>query len=199
MNGLEGAAAGIRAVESRGDYSYQQDFSADGARDRKIGAYGIVQSKWDGLVESLGYAGAKWDDRKMQDMVANKALQKHYDNLGSWELATIAFRFGTPVAQYFKDKGYTEPKDMEADGYGSIANYVRSVRRSDTRIEQPVEGRLGKQEQPSVSPQLTKAQGVIRNNLVMMRNANKRAKEVGDGSNTGEQQDGNQDIPAATQ
>lgn len=200
MNDIDAAASGIRAVESRGDYRYQQDFTADGARDRKVGAYGIVQSKWPTLTESLGYRGAQWQDPKMQDVIAKEALKRHYEQLGSWELAVVAFRFGSPVAQFLKESGYTEPESMESSGYGNVANYVRSVRRSETRIEQPVEGRLKPPEQdPTKSPQLDRAQSIIRDRLVGMRNANRNAKEVSDGSNEDIQQVGDTDVPAATQ
>ncbi len=200
MNDIEAAAAGIRGVESRGDYSYQQDVSADGGRDRKIGAYGIIQSKWPALVNSLGYTGADWQDRKMQDVVAKEALQRHYENLGTWELAVVAFRFGAPIARYLKEKGYVEPEAMEADGQARIAEYVRSVRRNDTRTQQPVEGRLKPPDpQAQNSPQLDRSQSIIRDRLIGMRNANRRAKEVDDGNNVEQQQGGDTDIPAATE
>ena len=53
MHDLESAALAIRQMESANDYTRQQDIRANGQNDRKLGAYGILESTWDGLTVSL--------------------------------------------------------------------------------------------------------------------------------------------------
>lgn len=178
MDTVEQAQQSIRTVESRGNYTHQQGVTVQGQRDRKVGAYGILESKWEGLVDSLGYQGARWDDRKMQDVVAREALTRYHTSLGSWELAVVAFRFGLPVARKLQKDGYTEPQDIEASGYPGVATYMRSVRRNEPKTQQPVEGSIPVPEEinmpPKKTPALNKAEGIIRDKLVFMRDAQRK-------------------------
>ena len=202
MDGLEKAAAAIRQMESANDYSRQQDIRANGSRDRKVGAYGLLESRWDALSTSLGYTGARWQDRKAQDVIAKEKLRRDYEATGSWELAIVAFRYGRQVAMHFKEQDIHQPKDMENAGYTTIGRYLRDTRRGVSDPEQTVEGTIRDLEYPKgpndgnvpepqtqASPDRKRSEDIVRNKLVGMRDAQKR-RGVTNGDDSEQQQDG---------
>lgn len=183
MENINDAAAAIRSVESSGDYQRQQRVRVNGQVDTKVGAYGLLESRFRSLATDLGYANANWQDRKMQDIIAKEKLTRDYKALGSWELAVVAFRFGQPVAQQFREMGYSEPKDIELAGYPDISTYVRTIRDNGSAREQPVSGRLpegpGPLAKKGPTPTRRRAEDIVRNQLVTQRNANRaRAKTL---------------------
>ncbi len=177
MNNIDQALSAVRMMESSGDYRSQQSVRIDGSVERKVGAYGFVESNWGALTEALGYPGARWTDRKMQDLVAREKLERDYKELGDWKLAVMAFRYGTPVARFAQEKGYTEPKDIELAGFPKVADYMRNVDKN-TKKDYSVEGKLpqspagGGPAKPN--PTLGRAQNIVRSTLVSMRDAERK-------------------------
>ena len=204
MKDLESAAYAVRRMESAEDYTRQQDIRANGQNDRKVGAYGILESKWDGLAVSLGYTGAKWQDRKAQDVIAKEKLTRDYKALESWDLAVVSFRYGRAVADHFKEQGITEPKDMENAGYKGIGRYLRDTRRGVSDPERSIEGSLptppnGQKPRTQPAPQRKKSEDVVRNRILGMRDQQRKRGVTTDGSDGDIQQDGNQGLPDATE
>lgn len=201
MDTLEHAAAAVRRMESENNYQRQQDIRANGQRDRKVGAYGILESKWAGLSESLGYTGANWRDRKAQDVIAKEKLRRDYEALGSWELAVVAFRYGRPVAQHFADQNIVSPREMQDAGFEGVGGYVRDIRRNVADPERKVEGTVNTATAATpLPPNRKKAENVVRRQLVGMRNAQRNMKEVTpDGSDTEVEQSGDTDVPAVAE
>jgi hypothetical protein len=182
IDNITNAAAAIRSVESSGDYQRQQRVRVNGQVDNKVGAYGLLESRFRTLATDLGYAKASWQDRKMQDMIAKEKLTRDYKALGSWDLAVIAFRYGQPVAQQFKQKGYVKPKDMELAGYPDISNYMRAVESNSSASGMPVSGRLpdgpGPLAKKGPNPTRRRAEDIVRNQLVTQRNADRARAKV---------------------
>jgi hypothetical protein len=199
MENIDQALSSLRLMESNGNYHKQQSVRVDGVMDRKVGAYGIMESRWSTLTSDLGYTGARWQDRKMQDIVAREKLERDYRTLGSWELAVVSFRYGMPMARGMMDNSLTEPRDIELAGYPKVASYMRDVRRYQ-KNEHPVEGKLPQSGIPEdrPNPTLKRSEDVIRRRLVSMRNA-ERGRKVKNGSNTGIEQVGDTGIPDPTQ
>ena len=92
MEDVNAVAAAIRVVESNDDYRYQAATDISGTRTRKLGAYGIVQDRWEALASAAGIAGATWNDRGAQDYIARQSLQRNYEQLGDWTMAAVANR-----------------------------------------------------------------------------------------------------------
>jgi hypothetical protein len=181
IDNITNAAAAIRSVESSGDYQRQQRVRVNGQVDNKVGAYGLLESRFRTLATDLGYANANWRDRKMQDMIAKEKLTRDYKALGSWDLAVVAFRYGQPVAQQFKQKGYSAPKDVELAGYPEISNYMRTIEANGSARNLPVSGRLpdgpGPLAKKGPNPTRRRSEDIIRNQLVQQRDADRaRAK-----------------------
>ena len=200
MDNIEQARQAIRMMESNGSYNKQQDILIDGTRQRKVGAYGILESRWGVLASSLGYTNARWQDPKMQDLIATEKLTRAYEELGTWDLAVMSFRFGSPVARQMSEQGYTQPLDAEIDGNKEISDYMRAVNRM-VKTDVKVSGRMEKpqvegQEKPS--PALSKSQNIVKRTLVGMRNA-QRGREVPDGSEQDIEPVGDTDIPEGTE
>ena len=173
MENVDQAMSAVRRLESNGNYRAQQRVNINGLLDYKVGAYGIVQSKWAGLAASLGYMNAGWQDRKMQDIIAKEKLEHDYKELGSWELAVVSFRYGMPIARHLIETENVEPEAIEMAGYEGIANYVRSAR-NFTKQDHPIEGKLRTgpvENEPKSSPKLRRSESIVKNQLVSMRNA----------------------------
>lgn len=185
METVDQAMEALRRVESADDYRYQQAVSTNSAPDRKVGAYGILESRWSDLVEGIGYSGAHWQSRAMQDRVAKEKLKRDYQTLQNWDLAAVSFRFGMPVAKAMLDAGTTEPRDFEQAGYKEVGQYMRAVRKATPMTEMPVSGRvkpLGQdQGVRSSNPTQNKAQGIVRNHLTNMRDNLRKANGPGVG------------------
>ena len=179
MNSIEEALEAVRLAESQKNYAYQQRVKIGGEVDTKLGAYGILKSKWVGLTQAAGYAGADWRDPRAQDSIARAKLQKDYDELGSWEMAALAFRYGSRAARGMMDAGYIEPKSIEDAGYKGMGQYLRTIR-SQTPPPEPmsVEGTLNpQQEMKKASPDGTRAENIIRQHLRTMLNAQNKVAE----------------------
>ena len=175
MESINQALSAVRMMESNGNYRAQQSVRVDGQVDRKVGAYGILESRWAGLTQSLGYDGARWQDRNMQDIIAREKLERDYKELGNWELSVLSFRYGMPLAKAMRDRGYTEPKDVELAGYKDAARYMRNVRRYQ-KEEFPVEGKLAQSSSGTVSdanPTRKRSENIVRSMLVSMRDTEK--------------------------
>ena len=181
MNDLASVAQAIRRVESGDDYRKQQQVAVRGQADRKVGAYGILQSRWDGLVAELGYGGGKWQDPAMQDRLAAEVLKRAYQQLDDWTLAAIAFRFGMPAARHLKEKGITTAKDLESVGLKAMGNYVRALESNSTKnLEMSVDGRPVDMKKPvRQSPTRKRGEDIIRGMLYEMRNAQRAGRTIG--------------------
>ena len=183
MKNVKTTARGIKAVESASNYGYQQSVNVRGVPARKVGAYGMMEHRIPQIASAMGIDGADWRDPAVQDRIAEAALTRSYEELQDWNLAAVAFRFGMPLARYFKGRGVIEPGDMEVAGYGEAGKYVRNVRRNTPKTEQPISGEIkvpgvaipeqrdGAGVERSSSPQRRGAEGVIRNQLIGLRNA----------------------------
>jgi hypothetical protein len=115
-------------------------------------------------------------------MIAKEKLTRDYKALGSWDLAIVAFRYGQPVAQQFKQNGYAKPKDMELAGYPEIGDYMRTVEDNGSARDLPVSGRLpdgpGPLANKGPNPTRRRADDIVRNQLVTQRNADRARAKV---------------------
>ena len=185
----------IRQVESQGNYGFQRSVRVGPNTDRKVGAYGIMESKWAQIADTLGYSGADWRDPHIQDSIISDLIQRHYKELGSWELAAVALRFGGQVARALNDKGFTEPSAMEQAGLEDIGQYVRDIRSRTPRMDSPVAGNLSTEpNQLTRSPQTQQAKNIMRTQVIAMRDAQRKGVSA-NGSNEDIDTSGNQGIP----
>lgn len=184
MDNIEDTAKAIGMVESGGNYHYQTGARVDGTIQRKVGAYGIIESKIGLLAEAIGIPGADWRDPAVQDKIINEHLTRSYRELDSWDLAAVAFRYGMPLARHFKQHQLLEPGDMENAGYKQAGLYVRQVRRGKPNRDMPVEGKLTSpdiavpQDQTMgdqiPTPNRRRSEDIVRNTLTTMRNAQRQ-------------------------
>lgn len=186
MNDLESTAAAIRIVESEEDYHRVQQAKVGAEIDRKLGAYGILQSKWDTLAEAAGYAGASWESKSMQDAIARQKLERDYEELGDWTLAAVAFRYGTPVARRLKDQGVNDAAGVSHAGHQQIGDYLKALRSSSPQPNLSVVGRATGSPKPASSARKA-SERVVRNHLIAMRDQ-QRAKGVIDDNGAPQEQ-----------
>jgi len=199
MDSKEAALSSIRIVESNGQYGYQRAVKVGGTRDRKVGAYGVLESKWPAIADRLGYGGANWRDPQVQDTIIGELLETHYKELGSWELAAVALRFGGKAARGLKAQGYIEPQSVNQAGFSGIADHMRALRGNTPQPESPVIGQMPQegQENLGTNPSRVKAESVVRNQVLAMRDSQRKSvaaelateEEVLDGGDSGVQQD----------
>ena len=166
MTDIDVVARALRSAESGDDYRHQQLASISGERFRKVGAYGIVDKRWTELAEAAGYAGADWRDPAIQDSIAKQKLQRDFDTYGSWEAAIIAFRFGAQAAKAHVDH-------VAHPGSKDVNDYMRSVMTRTKDTESGVIGKVRKEE-PEQTQNLGRAQTVIRDQLVTMRDSQRK-------------------------
>lgn len=190
MNNIEEALQSIRTVESDGNYTRQQRVRVGGSEDTKVGAYGILESKWQRLAEVQGYAGANWRDPRAQDSIVRAKLQRDYEELGSWTMAALAFRYGTQAARALSNAGYIEPKDIEDAGQVKMGEYMRSLRDVTPATNMRVEGQLelpARSAAKNASPANKRAEDIVRQQLRALHNAQKRnPSPIGDTEMEGE-------------
>jgi hypothetical protein len=183
MNTIEEALQALRVVESNGTYTRQQRVRVGGSEDTKLGAYGILKSKWQALAAASGYAGANWRDPQAQDSIARKKLERDYEELGSWDMAALAFRYGTQAARALSNVGYIEPKSVEDAGYPKMGAYMRALREQSPQPNMSVEGQLnspsGKVTR-SASPSDKRSEDIIRQHLRSLLNAQQSASAIAD-------------------
>lgn len=177
MNNIDEALLALRTVESDNNYNRQQRVRVGGSEDTKLGAYGILKSKWGRLTEVNGYAGADWRDPRAQESVVRAKLQRDYEELGSWSMAALAFRYGTQAARALSDAGYLEPKAIEEAGQVKMGEYMRSLRDVTPNTEMQVQGQLTQDtsgEAKNASPTNKRAEDIVRQQLRALHNAQKR-------------------------
>lgn len=171
MNDADTTVDAIGIVESGDDPNYQQDVVVGGQSDRKLGRYGILQSRWSGLTEAFGYPGGRWHDPALQRQVARRVIEGAYQELGDWTLSSVAFRFGMPVARRLAEAGAVTPADIEAAGYTDIGQYVRALHRSEPAVRMRVSGRHPTTAKPqTVAPARKRSEDILRQRLIGMRN-----------------------------
>ena len=164
-------AGALRMAESGDDYRYQQLASVGGESFRKVGAYGIIEKRWAELADAAGYAGADWRDPTIQDRIAKEKLTRDFELYGSWEAAVVAFRFGGQAA-----KAHVE--NIDYGDKAEVNSYVQSVKLKQNKTDRRVLGQVvvGEKEK---SPNLGRAEGIIRDKLVMMRDAQQKSGSAG--------------------
>lgn len=180
MDDIDKVLQTLRTVESNDDYRYQRPVDVGGVPDRKIGAYGILASKWAQLADAAGIRGASWNDRGAQDYIARLKLTQDYQSLGDWNLAAISFRFGAKVAMALRERKLSEPASIEMAGAPEIADYMRRLKESRPSPELPVTGKLttGKTPQPeTANPTKMRADDILRKHLYLMRDSQKKMQE----------------------
>ena len=192
---IQALAAALRVTETGNNYAYQQLTSIGGTPHRRVGAYGFVEKRWGELTEAAGIPGADWRDRTAQDKIAREALRQNYERYGNWRAAVVAFRFGGKAAEaYVSGQDFTGRKDIDT--------YVSSVRAVEPNVGGPVKGILDADDGGREAQTLTRAQSVIRDRLVMMRDNQTNEmgmEEVSDGSNEELVEVGDQGLPGGTQ
>jgi len=183
LGDIDIVAGAIRTVESDGDYNHQRLTSIGGERHRQVGAYGFVDKRWVELAAAAGYPGANWRDPTAQDRIAKAKLQRDFDKYGDWEAVAIAFRFGGATAKAYKDgRGFAQREEVEG--------YARKVRKLIPDTERRITGSMTPQTEQRQNHTLTRAESVIRDQLVTMRDAQR--KGAPDGSNENIIEGGNQ-------
>ena len=190
MADIDVVAQALRVAESDDDYRRQQLVSVGGERYRKVGAYGILDKRWTELAEAAGYAGADWRDPTAQDNIAKQKLRQDYETFGSWEAAVVAFRFGAQAA-----KAHVESVDHPARA--EVDSYLSNVKRRMGNEDRKVIGKVVTSE-PEKNPNLSRAQKIVRDKLVMMRDMQQRGGTDGSG-NEELVEDGNQDVPGGVE
>ena len=178
MNDLQSTLAALAAVE--GGETNSNAVLVGGDPDFKVGKYGIRRRRWKELSDAFGYSGADWRDETAQDRIAAEVLTRAYRELGDWERAAVAFRFGMPIARAVETP---EPVEFDNWGHPEISKYVRQLRRSEP-YDGPMVGRGGTRPTPRTQPRRRRAEDVVRNQLYAMRNAQRAgasdANEGGD-------------------
>jgi hypothetical protein len=179
MDDIEKVLQSLRTVESNDDYRYQRPVDVDGVPDRKIGAYGILASKWAQLAEASGIRGATWNDRMAQDHIARWKVTQDYQRLGDWNLTAIGFRFGMKAAMGLLERKATEPATIEGLGVPEIAEYMRRFKEARPSPELPVTGRIKTGASPSEAPDpdSTRADNILRKHLYTMRDSQRKMNE----------------------
>jgi len=176
MDSKDAALSAIRVVESNGQYGYQRAVKVGGSHDRKVGAYGVLESKWPAIAERLGYGGADWRDPQVQDTIIGELLESHYRELGSWELAAVALRFGGKAARGLQKQGYIEPQSVNQAGFSGIADHMRALRGNTPQVESPVIGQMPQEDPKNLgtNPSRVKAESVVRNQVLAMRDSQRK-------------------------
>ena len=179
MNNVEDALNAIRVVESNSDYQLQQSVKVGDGQDRKLGAYGILQSKWGGFAASMGYTGANWRDTAMQDKMARSKLERDYGELGDWTLAVVSFRFGLGAARAMKEANYMRAADVENAGEKQIGQYMRDIENTVPKTERPVMPAPPSSSQATPQdPTLRRSEDIVRRQLYGLRNQQRLDTEM---------------------
>lgn len=201
MENIEQALDAIRTVESDGNYRYQQRVNTSAGPDRKVGAYGILESRWRTLADSLGYVGARWQSKPAQDRIAKEKLERDYKELGDWNLAVVSFRYGLPAARALRDKQAFAPADIKRLGMEQASEYLRAAQKAQPTPPMPVEGTVRSSNPQAnvhmakdVSPNRRRAEDIVRKQLYALRGkktqgtlAEEQQEVTPDGSNEGQQ------------
>jgi len=178
MNTVEDALNAIRVVESNSDYQLQQEVKVGETRDRKVGAYGILQSKWGQFASAMGYTGANWRDPAMQDRMARSKLERDYEELGDWNLAVVSFRFGLGAARSMKDANYFRAADVENAGQEQIGQYMRDIQNTVPKTERAVMAPPPSSQPAAKDPALRRSEDIVRRHLYGLRNQQRMDTEV---------------------
>jgi hypothetical protein len=116
---LQAFRLAIALTEGGGQVKYEQT-SQDGAE----GAYQIMPEYWDWYSSNAGYPGADINDPRVQDAVARYWFNRNYNDLGSWELAAVAWFAGRKTAFEGKKNGFDSIKDIKDSTGTTIEQYV---------------------------------------------------------------------------
>lgn len=119
---LQAFRLAIALTEGGGQVKYEQT-SPDGAE----GAYQIMPEYWDWYSSNAGYPGADINDPRVQDAVARYWFNKNYNDLGSWELAAVAWFAGRTTAFEGKKNGFDSIKDIKDSTGTTIEQYVNKA------------------------------------------------------------------------
>ena len=194
---------GLRKTESNDDYAFQQRINSAEGYDYKVGAYGIVLSRWEGMAAAAGYPGADWRDRTAQDAVVSRRVTNDIDRFSIQYpdtvddvgvLASVSFKYGASLASNMAERGITTVDKMKGvSGLEPVIEYVNGLDTGEV-VQQPSMVR----EPQKKTETLTIAEDRIRETLVTMRDRD-RGRSVTDGSNEELIEDGNQGIPAGTE
>jgi len=119
---LQAFRLAIALTEGGGQVKYEQT-SPDGAE----GAYQIMPKYWDWYSSKAGYPDADINDPRVQDAVARYWFNKNYNDLGSWELAAVAWFAGRTTAFEGKKNGFDSIKDIKDSTGTTIEQYVNKA------------------------------------------------------------------------
>ena len=119
---LQAFRLAIALTEGGGQVKYEQT-SQDGAE----GAYQIMPEYWDWYSSNAGYPGADINDPRVQDAVARYWFNRNYNDLGSWELAAVAWFAGRKTAFEGKKNGFDSIKDIKDSTGTTIEQYVNKA------------------------------------------------------------------------
>lgn len=201
---VQAVMEGLKQTESGGDYNKQQRIrTADGV-DYKVGAYGILLSKWPAMAAAAGYPDARWQDRTAQDVVVGRRIDYDFQRFGAAYpdmqddlpmMASISFKYGAGLVTEMVDNGITTPDQMKGiKGLEPVIEYVGGLSTGDL-IQQSPSLKKQKDEKPK---NLTRAEDRIRQTLVAMRDSD-RERGVSDGSDEEIIENGNQELPATAE
>lgn len=120
---LQAFRLAIALTEGGGQVKYKQT-SPDGAE----GAYQFMPKYWSEFAFKAGYGeDANIDDPRVQDAVARYWFNKNYNDLGSWELAAVAWFAGRSIAFEAKKNGFDSIKNISDSTGVTIEDYVNKV------------------------------------------------------------------------
>lgn len=201
VEALDSIMERIRMAESGDDYSASSTVrGSDGGTDSKVGAYGIMLSKWDALAAAAGIPGADWRDRAAQDAVARARVENDVRkvrkaqsdgeakaDVDPFVLAAVSFKFGADVSTWVSKRGGDISSIPELK---SVGRYMENMSKQKPLRDETPMARMSPTMQravPKADPTLTKAQDRIRDALKSMVGYNEPiAGEEGatqDGSN----------------
>lgn len=131
-----------RAIKNAETGSFEGNYRAVRGLVRKnarlVGAYGIPTDMWPQIAEYAGYPGARWQDPKAQDAVAQATFDALYSKYGDWRLVAIAWKAGEDIA----DAVVADPSLIHADELAEVRAYAQQVMRfaqEDVKINQPTD------------------------------------------------------------
>ncbi len=120
----------IKSVESGGNYQARNPISG------AYGAYQFIPRYWPERAAAAGIAGADIRDPAAQDRVARHMVTSYYRDLGSWELAAMAW-MAPAVAKKAKTQGIDNVSFSDSAGH-DIHDYVSKVNRAFSERGGPV-------------------------------------------------------------
>lgn len=129
----------LREVESGGDYTSIRQVGSE----RLLGAYGFPASHWPRMAADAGFPNAPWQDRFVQDRVAEAHVRALRSVTSSWEAVGAAWFGGLDLARQVSRggvvdaAGITDPMGNQLGSYlGRLTDFMGEVSDAPDSMEE---------------------------------------------------------------